>query len=124
MRKLIFTVIAAVLFCGFAALAAEKTPMARDTKQEYGKPETIRAAKMNAAGKVLEVSDNAITIERSARNTTQIMTFVLDKQVKNISVGDFVLVAYVMKNNKLVAVRVTKSGNNISAKQPLEKPAR
>ncbi|HPD57507.1 MAG TPA: hypothetical protein P5294_10405 [Smithellaceae bacterium] len=123
MRKLICAVSAAAFICGFAVLAAEKTPMPRDAKQEYGKPETIKAAKMNAAGKVLAIADNAITVERSARNTTQSMTFVLDKQVKNISVGDFVLVAYVIKNDKLIAVRVTKTGNNISAKQPLAKPA-
>lgn len=118
MRRIICIVIATLLVCGFAVFAADKTKVTSNTKKEYSKPEQVRAAKMNAVGKVLEISDNAVTIARSVRNTTQIMTFALDKQVKNISVGDFVSVAYVMKNNKLIAVRVTKSEKNISAKQP------
>lgn len=124
MRRIICIVIATLLVCGFAVFAADKTEVTSNTKKEYSKPEPVREAKMNAVGKVLEISDNAVTIARSVRNTTQIMTFALDKQVKNISVGDFVSVAYVMKNNKLIAVRVTKSEKNISVKQPPGNTAR
>ena len=124
MKKFICIVIAALLLSGFAVSAADKTPATHGAKKEYEKQEAARTAKMNAAGRVLEISAKSITIERSVRDMTETMTFALDKQVKNIAIGDLVSVAYVIKNEKLIAVSVNKSEKNISTKQPLEKTAR
>ena len=68
----------------------------------------VRIAKMNATGKVIEISDKAIKIERTVKNNVETMEFVLDKPAENIAVNDAVKIAYVEKDGNLLASRVAK----------------
>ena len=49
-----------------------------------------KAAKMHARGKVIEISDEAIKVERTVKGEVEIMEFALEKPVKNMIVNDFV----------------------------------
>jgi len=80
---------------------------------------------MNARGKVVEISDKAIKIERSIKGNIEIMEFVLENPVRNVLVNDSVKIAYSVKDGKLTASRVAKL-KPVTAKNPIKnvvKPA-
>lgn len=87
----------------------------------------LKTAKMNARGKVVEIFDKAIKIERSIKGNVEIMEFVLESPVKDIVVNDSVKIDYSVKDGKLTASRVAKLGAKNSGKngtkQAKEKPA-
>jgi hypothetical protein len=100
------------IVCGFFllaafAFAADKSAT-ESIKANAGKKISVKAAKMNARGKVIEISDNAVTIERAVRDKVEKVSFNLDKPVENVAVNDFVSIAYIEKDGKLMASRVTK----------------
>ena len=63
---------------------------------------------MHARGKVIEISDEAIKVERTVKGQVEIMEFALEKPVKNMIVNDFVKIDYMEKDGKLIASRVAK----------------
>ena len=63
---------------------------------------------MHARGKVIEISDEAIKVERTVKGEVEIMEFALEKPVKNMIVNDFVKIDYMEKDGKLIASRVAK----------------
>jgi hypothetical protein len=89
------------------AFAADK-PVPPVVSGDHGKIGNLRSAKMNARGKVVEITDKTIKIERKVKNEAEIMEFVLDRTVENIVVGDAVKIAYVEKEGSLLASRVVK----------------
>lgn len=112
------------LICVLAAFsyAADKPA----TKANQGT--VFKTAKMNASGKVVEISSTAIKIERSIKGNAEIMEFALENPVQDIVVNDSVKIDYSVKDGKLTASRVAKpeavknSGKN-GPKQTKEKPA-
>jgi hypothetical protein len=68
----------------------------------------VKAAKMHARGKVIEISDEAIKIERTVKGDAENMEFALEKPVNNMIVNDFVKIDYIEKDGKLIASKVTK----------------
>lgn len=107
MKKTLIYVIGAVFLLSAIAFAADK-PTANAPKADPGKVIPARTAKMNATGKVIEITDTTIKIERTVKNNVETMTFILDKPVGNIAVNDAVKIAYVEKNGNLVASRIAK----------------
>jgi hypothetical protein len=97
-----FLVIAAALI-GIAftlALAAENptpTPNA---------PLTPRVPEMSTAGKVLEISDKILKMERTLKGKTETMDFSLDKPFTDIAVGDQIKVNYLEKDGRNILIRV------------------
>ena len=63
---------------------------------------------MHARGKVIEISDEAIKVERTVKGEVEIMEFALEKPVKNMIVNDFVKIDYMEKDGKLIASKVAK----------------
>ena len=63
---------------------------------------------MHATGKVVEISDESIKIERTVKGDIENMEFALDKPFAGIMVNDSVKIAYTEKNGKLTASRVAK----------------
>jgi hypothetical protein len=63
---------------------------------------------MHATGKVTEISDESIKIERIVKGDAETMEFALEKPVKNIIVSDSVKIDYMEKDGKLIASRVAK----------------
>jgi hypothetical protein len=101
------------IVCGFFlltvfAFAANKS-VPGAIKADTVKTNSVKAAKMNARGKVVEISDETITIERAVRGNVEKINFELDNPVENVAVNDFVSIAYIEKDGKLMASRVTKT---------------
>jgi hypothetical protein len=95
-----FLVIAAVmiLMCFTLTFAAEKSPAAP--------PNPPRVPEMSTAGKVLEVSDKVLKIERSLKGKAEKMEFSLEKPFSDIKVGDQIKVSYSEKDGRNILIRV------------------
>jgi hypothetical protein len=72
------------------------------------KSNNIRAATMQAFGKVVEISDISVKIERTLKGDTEIMEFILEKPLTNIIVSDPVKIEYTEKDGKQTALKVSK----------------
>lgn len=107
MKKALAYVTCAAFLLSAIAFAADK-PASKTVSSETVKIGTVKIAKMNARGKVVEVTDKTIKIERRVKNEAEIMEFVLDKPVENIVVNDAVKIVYVEKDGILLASRVVK----------------
>jgi hypothetical protein len=108
-----FLTLAAVLFLvGFTlAIAAENPPAAP--------PPPPRIPEMSTAGKVLEVSDAVLKIERALKGKVEIMEFILEKPFPGIAAGDQVKVSYLEKDGRNVLIRVSPA-----QKTAIRKPAK
>lgn len=63
---------------------------------------------MSATGKVIEISDVILKIERTIKGKAELMEFVLEKTYPGISAGDRVKVSYGTKDGKNVSTKITK----------------
>jgi uncharacterized OB-fold protein len=111
MKLLLFTVTLVVLITVVFAFAADKSSLPA-TKPEPVKAATAKAVslkeiKLNATGKVIEVSETNLKIERTVKEASEIMEFVLEKP-KKVEIGDKVNVTYIKKEGQDVALHVTK----------------
>ncbi|MEN6330980.1 MAG: hypothetical protein ABFD57_03210, partial [Smithella sp.] len=93
MKKALAYLICSAFLLSAIAFAADK-PASTVVGDDHGKIGNLRSAKMNARGKVVEVTDKTIKIERKVKNEAEIMEFILDKPVENVVVGDAVKIAY------------------------------
>jgi hypothetical protein len=107
MKKAFLYITGIAFLISAIAFAADK-PASPAAAADQVKAIPVRIAKMNATGKVVEISDKAIKIERTVKNNVETMQFVLDKPTENIAVNDAVKIAYVEKNGNLLATRVAK----------------
>jgi hypothetical protein len=97
--KRFLTLAAVLIFIGFTlAFAAEKPRSAP--------PLPPRTPEMSTAGKVLEISDTILKIERTLKGKAEIMEFILEKPFPNIMAGDQVKVSYLEKDGRNVLIRV------------------
>jgi hypothetical protein len=61
---------------------------------------------MSAAGKVLEISDTILKIERTLKGKAEIMEFILEKSFPNIAAGDQIKVSYREKDGRNILTQV------------------
>jgi len=118
-------VCAAGVICIMAAFAfaAEKTVKEPNPGVD-AKQANTKTAKMNARGKVVDISDKAITIERTIKGNVEKMEFALGNPVAGIAVNDSVKIDYSVKDGKLTASRVARSeAAKQSAKKVVAAPA-
>jgi hypothetical protein len=106
-RALVYMVSVAFLLSALA-FAADK-PATDTTKVDPAKTNVVKPTKMYAKGKVIEISDSSIKIERTVKGNAETMEFVLDKPAENITVNDSVKIAYIEKDGQLLASRVVKA---------------
>ena len=106
MKKALWYLVGTVFLLSTLAFAADKAA-STDTASPI-KTNSVRIAKMHATGKVVEISDESIKIERTVKGDIQTMEFALEKPVKNIIVNDSVKIDYMEKDSKLIASRVVK----------------
>ena len=66
----------------------------------------VKPAKMHATGKVIEISDKFIKIEREVKGYIANMEFALDKPAANIRINDFIKVDYIENDGRLVVSRI------------------
>jgi hypothetical protein len=107
MKRALVYVVGIAFLLSAIAFAADK-PVSDAAKTDPVKANPVRIAKMNAMGKVIEISDKALKIERTVKNNVETMEFVLDKPTENIAVNDSVKIAYIEKDGALLASRVAK----------------
>jgi hypothetical protein len=109
-------IVCAIFFAGNAvSISAVK---AEAVKASQPKATSSKITRMNATGKVVEVTDTLLKIERTVKRKdviTEVMSFKLEKPVQ-VTVGDKVYVSYIKKDDDLVAIRVT----NVSKKRKQE----
>ena len=67
---------------------------------------TPRVPEMSTAGKVLEVSDKVLKMERTLKGKTETMDFSLDKPFTDIAVGDQIKVDYLERDGRNILIRV------------------
>ncbi|MDQ5987429.1 MAG: hypothetical protein CSYNP_03169 [Syntrophus sp. SKADARSKE-3] len=83
-----------------------KTTPATVTTQPSQAKSIPRETRMRATGTVKEMTANFLRIERTV--TAEPMDFYLEKPLDKITVGDKVNVSYIRKEDKNMAVRVSK----------------
>ena len=106
MKKVLWYVAGSIFLLSTLAFAIDKAES--PVKVDPVKANIVKAAKMHATGKVIEISDEFIKIERTVKGDVQTMEFALEKPVKNIIVNDFVKISYTENDGKLIASRVAK----------------
>lgn len=107
MKKAWICIAGAICLLTAIALAADKPAASSDPKDAV-KTTFVKTAKMNARGRVVEISDKTVKIERSIKGNAEIMEFSLEKPVRDIAVNEFVKIAYSLKDGSLTASRVEK----------------
>jgi hypothetical protein len=106
MKKALWYAVGTVFLLSTLAFAIDKTDSS--VKVDPVKTNIVKAAKMHARGKITEISDTSIKIERTVKGDVETMEFALEKPVKNMVVNDSVKIAYMEKDGKLIASRVAK----------------
>ena len=105
LMKKIWVGMAGVFFLlAVIAVAADQTT----TRGAAFTKNTEKATKMNATGKVIEISTKAIKIERTIKDNVEIMEFELEYPSADISLNDSVKIEYSIKEGRLSASRVHK----------------
>ena len=107
MKKALIYIVGVAFLLSAIAFAADN-PASTAVKADPVKVIPVRIAKMNATGKVIEISDKTIKIERTVKNNVETMEFILDKPTENIIINDAVKIAYIEKDGRLLASRVAK----------------
>ncbi len=107
MKKVLVYAIGAAFLLQAVAFAADK-PVSDASKADPIKMAPVRTAKMNATGKIIEISEKTIKIERTVKDKVETMAFILDKPVENLAVNDKVKIAYIEKDGNLLASGVAK----------------
>jgi hypothetical protein len=100
MKKALWYIVGAIFLLSTLAFAADKAGPV--------KTNIVKAARMHARGKVIEISDETIKVERTVKGDIETMEFALEKPVKNIIINDSVKIDYMEKDGKLTASRVAK----------------
>jgi hypothetical protein len=107
MKKAIVYIVGIAFLLSALAFAADR-PSSDAVKVLPAKASPVKVARMNATGKVIEINDTTIKIERSVKDKVETMLFALDKPAVNIAVNDLVKIAYIEKDGQLIAARVAK----------------
>ena len=108
MKRALVYIVGVAFLLSALAFAADK-PSTDTTKVDLSKTNVVKSAKMNATGKVIELSNSSIKIERTVKGNAETMEFVLDKPTENIAVNDSVKIAYIEKDGQLLASHVVKA---------------
>ena len=127
MKKILVCISSVLCFVAALAFAADR-PAAESNQRAILKTTMQKAPKMNASGKVVEISDISIKIERRIKGNIEVMEFALENPARDIAVSDSVKIDYSVKDGKLIASRVAKpkAGKGLGShgtKHTKEKPA-
>jgi len=98
MKRFLIIAAALMLVAITLAPAAEKPPAAPLLRP--------RIPEMSTAGKVVEISDTVLRIERTLKGKVETMDFSLEKPFPNIAVGDRIRVNYREQEGRNVLLRV------------------
>lgn len=94
-----FALAVVLILIGFVLASAADKPVT-------GSPLTRRIPEMSVAGKVLEISDTSLKIERTLKGRAEIMEFEFEKASPEIAVGDQIKASYLIKDGRNILIRV------------------
>jgi hypothetical protein len=106
MKKALWYAAGAIFLLSTLAFAVDNP--SSSVKVAPVKTNIVKAAKMHATGKVIEISNEAVKIERTVKGDVETMEFALEKPVNNVIINDSVKIDYMEKDGKLTASRVAK----------------
>jgi hypothetical protein len=106
MNKVLLYIVGMVFLLSTLAFGADKATSSSNAGAI--KTNIVKAAKMHATGKVIEISEEFVKIERTVKGDVETMEFALEKPVINIIINDSVKIDYLEKDDKLIASRVAK----------------
>ena len=113
--KRFLTITAVLMLLVFTLVfAAEKPPAAA--------PLRPRVPEMSTAGKVMEISDTVLRIERTLKGKVETMEFYLEKPFLNIKVGEQIRVYYREQEGRNVLLRVAPVKKTAVQKSKTEAP--
>jgi hypothetical protein len=123
-RFMVWAIALVFLFCT-SVIAAEKaaTPAVPATPAAKAEPAKAEKKDKKAAGKVLEISDTILKIERTLKGKAEIMEFILEKPIPNIAVGDQIKVSYLEKEGRNVLILVAPAQKTAAQKAAAKKAA-
>ncbi len=92
-------------------------------KSEPAKATTVKVVKMKATGKIVDITDSTLKIERTIKGSVETVEFLLEKPLTKFTVGEKVMVWYISQDEKNIVTRITKQGPKPIKKivQPKEK---
>ncbi len=100
-------IIVAVFFLFSSLVFAVEKPVP-SVKANEAKTNIVKAAKMHATGKVIEISGELIKIERALKGDIETMEFALERPAADIAISDMVKIDYVEKDGSLIASKISK----------------
>jgi len=101
----------------------EKKAAAKKADTKAKKTEK-KAADMSTTGKVLEVSDKVLKIERTLKGKAETMEFSLEKSITGIKMGDQVKVSYLVKDGRNILIKVAPAKKTADKKAKKAKTAK
>jgi hypothetical protein len=106
MRKILLqTVCIIFLFSAQVAATDMSFPPAQSNRAKIN---TLKVAKMHATGKVIEVSKEAVKIERTVKGDIETMEFILEKPLTGVRVNDSVRIEYTETDAGLMASKISR----------------
>jgi hypothetical protein len=105
MKKILQIIVVIFLF-SVVTYAADT--VSSSTKSNPAKANVIRTTKMHATGKVIEITDSLIKIERTVKGDIETMEFALEKPVAGVVADDWVKISYTEKDGTLTASKVSR----------------
>lgn len=106
MKKTLLLMVCVIFLFSTQTFAIDKP--ASPIKSDAAKVNIVKAAKMHATGKVIEISNELIKIERTVKGDIETMEFFLEKPSADILVNDSVKIEYTETDGKLMASRISK----------------
>ena len=129
MRRLINPLFGLLFICCVVLFAGEAVSISADKAEAVKAPQpkatSSKVTRMIATGKVVEVTDTLLKIERSVRRKdviTEVMAFKLEKPAQ-AEIGDKVYVSYIKKGDDFIATRVSNATKKNKQESKPEKAA-
>ncbi|OIP93265.1 MAG: hypothetical protein CO013_00615 [Syntrophobacterales bacterium CG_4_8_14_3_um_filter_58_8] len=128
-RFMVWTIALVFLFCTSAIAAttpaapAPGAPVAEKKEvKKAEKKDVKKKTEKKTAGKVLEISDKTLKIERMLKGKAETIEFSLEKPFANIKVGDQLKVSYIEKDGQNVLLKVAPAQKAAVKKSKMETP--
>lgn len=122
MKKKFAALICLICFFSFWSYAADQLEKQANSKADV-KSVRVKTAKMNARGKVVEIFDKTVKIERNIKGNVETMEFILESPVQNIAVNDSVKIDYQVKEGVFYVARIAKLPAGKYPLKNVQKPA-
>ncbi len=107
MKRLSICVIVTTLILWALASAGDQAVKV-PPKSEPAKAATVKIVKMKATGKILDITDTTLKIERTIKGSVETVELLLEKPLTKFMVGDKVTVWYISQDEKNIVTRIVK----------------